>query len=84
MIAAGGSDTVLRIWDPRKPGLLVETGNSTNSHELKCLPELETEDYYTFSFRNFCSRFPILVSHFVDLGLQVARQIMVSFDISIL
>ena len=22
MIAAGGSDPILRIWDPRKPGLL--------------------------------------------------------------
>lgn len=43
LIAAGGSDTILRIWDPRKPGLLVEISNSVNSDEQKCLPELETK-----------------------------------------
>lgn len=30
LIAAGGSDPVIRIWDPRKPGLL----NKANYHFL--------------------------------------------------
>lgn len=80
LIAAGGSDPTIRIWDPRKPGIW--------ELELSCR-EISLLKYFLFLmmwflYRNFKSYLSVLISYFLGFGLQVARQILVPFAVCII